>query len=165
MRPRAQRPWWLRPLGAVVVAGVLVSCSGSDAKPLSRAAFTRRAEASCAELKAAGADLAKAQDPNSTGDKVKKYVAGAVSRLRGFTDTFDQLEPPAAFGKDADALVDVLHRYADGLESLGEQVKGSQTFQNVLDANADQVSKLNTLAARATVTVSRLGLNGCVLTG
>lgn len=150
-------------LGLVIVGAV--GCGGGDdAKPLSRAEFTKRAEAECAVLGKASNELGKAESPNSVGKTVAAFVRGSAEGLRSFVSGFERIPPPAAIEKDASSLASVLGKYADGLESLADKVKPGQTFQDALQANGKIVDRLNSYAGKATNIVIKLELAGCVLT-
>jgi hypothetical protein len=150
-------------VGFVIVGAA--GCGGGDnAKPLSQAAFTKRAEAECAVLGRASSELGKAENPNSVGKTVVAFVRGSAKGLRKFVSGFESIPPPTAIEKDASSLVSVLGKYADGLDSLADNVKSGQTFQQALQANGKIVDRLNSYAGRATNIVIKLKLAGCVLT-
>ena len=147
----------------LVMVGAVGCGGGSDAKPLSRAEFTKQAEAKCAVLGQASTELGKAESASSVGKTVQKFVRGSASELRKFVSGFESITPPVAIEKDASELVSVLGNYADGLDSLADNVKSGQTFQEALQANGKIVDRLNTYAGRATSIVIKLNLAGCVL--
>jgi hypothetical protein len=159
---------WRGVMSVTVVGLVLVGAvgcgGGGGAKPLSRAEFTKRAEAECAVLGNASNELAKAQRPSSVGKTVAAFVRGSAEGLRKFVSGFEGIPPPTAIEKDASDLVSVLGKYADGLDSLADNVKSGQTFQEALQANGTIVDRLNSDAGRATNIVIKLELAGCVLT-
>jgi hypothetical protein len=148
----------------LVVIGAAGCGGGGDAKPLSRAEFTKRAETKCAVLGQASTELGKAESASSVGKTVAAFVRGSARELRKFVGDFDSIPPPVAIEKDAGELVSVLGKYADGLDSLADNVKSGQTFQEALQANGKIVDRLNSYAGRATNIVIKLDLAGCVLT-
>ena len=146
-------------LGAAACGGG----GGNDGPQLSKAQYTKKANAACATLAKAGADLAKAQSPKATGEGVRKYVKLAAQSLRDMVTRLDDLNPPAALSDDNDKLGETLNSYADGLDSLADEVKDGETFRDALSANDKIVTDLNNIADRAGRTVVRLGLDGCQL--
>lgn len=148
----------------LVVIGAVGCGGGDDAKPLSKAEFTKQAEAKCAVLGQASTELGKAESPSSVGKTVAAFMRGSAEELRKFVSGFDSISPPVAIEKDASELVSVLGKYADGLDSLADNVKAGQTFQEALQANGKIVDRLNSYAGRATTVVIKLDLAGCVLT-
>jgi hypothetical protein len=161
--------WRARPATAtavLVLVGVtaLAACGGGgdDGPRLSRATFTKRANAQCAVLEDASNDLRKAQDPSATGSAVTKFVAQGADRLRDFVDALDALSPPASFEDDLDALVENLNAYADGLDELGEKTAKGQSFRGVQEAHPKAITHLNSLSAKANELVAKLGLVGCL---
>jgi hypothetical protein len=160
--------WRARPAAAVAVlvlagATVLGACGGGDDGPrLSRATFTRRANARCGDLEDASNELRKAQDPAATGAAVTKFVNQAADRLREFVSALDTLAPPESLDDDLTKLVDTLSRYADGLEALGEKTADGQSFRGVQEANPKTIQHLNSLSGKANQVVANLGLVECL---
>ena len=148
----------------LVIVGAVGCGGGDDAKPLSQVEFTKQAETKCAVLGQASTELGKAESASSVGKTVEKFVRGSAVELRKFVSDFASLTPPASIEKDTSELVSVLGKYADGLDSLADNVKSGQTFQEALQANGKIVDRLNSYAGRATTIVIRLDLAGCVLT-
>lgn len=149
---------------ALLAAAVFVGCGGDDGPPLTRAAFTAKANTECQTLKDAGDEFRKAQDPLATGKQVARYLRAGADRLRELVRNLDRLVPPDSTSGDVDRLLSVLARYADGLDTLAARTGSTQSFRSLLEENSNTVDRLNGLATRAGELVVRLGLTGCVLT-
>jgi hypothetical protein len=144
-------------------AGVAACGGGDDGPHLSRAAFTKQANAQCTKLKRASDDLLQAQTPGATGEKVGDYLRKASEGLARLSEGLDSLSPPEAIADDADALGAALADYGDGLRELADKVGADETFSDALNANQKLVRRLNTIAERATRLVGKLGIDGCQL--
>jgi len=147
---------------AVFVAGS-AGCGGDDGPRLSRAEYTKRANAECVTLGRASNDLQRAQAPGATGSKVSDYLTQAADGLHDLADGLDGLRPPEAIAADADKLGAALADYGAGLQSLADEVAPDDTFQTALSANQKLVRQLNDIAQRATVLVAKLEIDGCQL--
>ncbi len=153
-------------VGLVACAALLAlpgAARAGDDERLTRAQYVEQATEHCDELAAASAELQKAQAPGATGKRVAKYLRRAATGLERLVDGFDGLAAPPKLADDNEELVDVLDSYADGLDALADRVKRGQTFEVALQRNQDLVTRLNSIAGRATGLVTRLGLTGCLL--
>jgi hypothetical protein len=146
---------------ALVIAIVVGGCGGGGGPALSRGAFIAKANKECDSLKQASDDFHAAQQPSATGQKVAKFLRAAADRLRQLVQNVGDLVPPASLQGKVDALLKVLGEYADGLDSLASHTQSGQRFQEVLDANAKTVDRLNGLATRAGQLVVNLELTAC----
>lgn len=149
-------------VAAVFVAG-LAGCGADDGPRLSRAEYTKRANAECVTLARASNDLQKAQETGATGSKVSDYLTQAAAGLHDLAAGLDALRPPEAIEADADELGAALADYGAGLQSLADKVGRDDTFQTALTANQKLVRQLNDTADRATGLVAKLGIDGCQL--
>ena len=149
---------------AVFVAGS-AGCGGDDGPRLSRAEYTKRANAECVTLGRASNDLQRAQAPGATGSKVSDYLTKAGAVLSGLADGLDGLRPPAGIEADAESLGTALADYGEGLRSLADIVGSDDTFPAALNANPRLVRRLNNIAARAAALVAKLEIDGCQLAG
>jgi len=146
----------------VFVAGV-AGCGGGPGARLSRAEYTKRANAECKTLARTSNDLQKAQEAGATGSKVSDYLIHAAAGLRDLADGLHGLRPPAAIEHDADTLGAALADYGAGLRSLADKVGPDDTFQTALAANQKLVRQLNNIADAATGLVAKVGIAGCQL--
>ena len=145
----------------MLVALLLAGCGGGPT--LSRAGFQRRANRACASLQQASDAFAKAQAPGAQGNDVAKYLRAGANELRDLVDRVGELAEPDEMEDAVSRLLDLLGKYADGLDTLASRTGSQQTFQDVLQESPRVVSRLNTLAGKATTVVAELGLVGCVL--
>ncbi len=146
---------------ALTTVTVLGACGGDNGPPLSRAAFTKKANAECDSLRRASDDFHNAQQPGASGQEVATSLHDAAALLRQLVGNVERLVPPDAIAGEVDTLLGVLADYADGLDTLASRTKANQTFQNVLDDNVRIVNRLNTLAGRAGQIVVNLRLTKC----
>lgn len=151
-------------LGVVLLPVGALACGGGGT-PLSRAAYVRQAGRECATLQRVSDELAGAQRRDATGAEVRDYLGAAADGIRGLASSLDDLEPPTALERDAQALSDTLEHYGEGLDTLADRVRPGDTLAATLGSSQRVVRRLNDLSGRAARLVAELGIDECRLSG
>lgn len=151
-------------LAVASAVGVLAVACGGGTERLSAREYRSKASARCEQLKDAGDELRRAQEPSAVGATVARFLDRAADRLRDLVRGLDDLEPPRASERDAAELLDLLDEYAAGLDELAGRVSPGDTLGRTFEQNQELVQRLNGVAGEATTLVTRLDLTGCILT-
>lgn len=143
--------WIAAGLVAVATTGA-VGCGSSSDEPLSRAEFTRQANAAC---RAASTAIARTPYPSrpaefrSWGAVVKRAQQAAIDRLDG-------LEPPEAEKASFDQLKAGLTAANDQVDGIVAKLSTGRTDLAALGRENARQTAANSELAR------KLGLTGCV---
>jgi len=120
-----------------------------------------RVNTECSKLMQASNDLVAAQDPNAHGSRVEQYMKRAASQLRDRVNTIATLHAPGSISGDLSRFVSLLGQYADGLDALASRIHSDETYMDLLNRSASQVSVLNHLSGQTDTIAARLGFTKC----
>jgi hypothetical protein len=151
-----------RSFAAVLAVALVAGCSGGGPR-LTRANFQEKADKECKSLQKASDAFARAQAPGAKGEDVAKYLHAGANELRDLVTHVEELRPPESMQADLDKLLDLLDRYAGGLDTLADRAGPEQTYQDVLHESPKTVERLNVIATKASHQVALLGLVACLL--
>ena len=142
----------------------LAACGGGggpSGPTLSRSEVVSRVNTECSKLMQASNDLVAAQDPNAHGSRVEQYMKRAASQLRDRVNTIATLHAPGSISGDLSRFVSLLGQYADGLDALASRIHSDETYMDLLNRSASQVSVLNHLSGQTDTIAARLGFTKC----
>ena len=154
----------MRRLAAMVVVIVgLAACGGggSSGPPLTSAQLVTKVNAECQKLQQASTDLTNAQNPNAHGAVVSRYLHAAASQLRSRLSAISALVPPPSLASQVSRFVNLLNRYADGLDALANRTNSKDTYALLLDRSTAQVNSLNSLSDQADTIATKIGFTAC----